>query len=330
MKKRGKGMAVMWYPVGTGGTNVSTARLEMNRNGVLTVFIGSPDVGQGSSTALAQIAADAVGIPFEWVSVVAADSDLTPPDHGSVGSRVTYVQGNAVRLAAIQMNGMLLAAARTMLDTATEDLRITDGKIATARDAGIVLDVPAVALHMIGGAEGPLECSASFTPAGAPVDRDTGQGVLFPSFVYATQIAEVEVDTQTGEVAVLRMVAAHDSGVVINPLLVEGQIAGGIAQGLGMALCEEVLLRDGRTLNPSLMDYALPATLDMPDIEFIHVKTIDDIGPYGAKCVAEPSLVPTTPAILNAIYDAVGVRIRDLPATPEKILHALSLVENGT
>lgn len=330
MKKRGKGMAVMWYPVGTGGTNVSTARLEMNQDGVLTVLIGSPDVGQGSSTALAQIAADAVGIPFEWVSVVAADSDLTPPDHGSVGSRVTYVQGNAVRLAAIQMKEMLLAAAGEMLDTAIDDLRIADGKIATARDAGIVLDVPAAARHLIGGAGKPLACSASFTPAGAPVDRKTGQGVLFPSFVYATQMAEVEVDTQTGEVSVLRMVAAHDSGVVINPLLVEGQIAGGIAQGIGMALCEEVLLRDGRTLNPSLMDYALPATVDMPDIEFIHVETIDDVGPYGAKCVAEPSLVPTTPAILNAIYDAVGVRIRDLPATPEKILHALSLVENGT
>ena len=324
MKKRGRGMAVMWYPVGTGGTNVSTARLEMNEDGVLTVFIGSPDVGQGSSTALAQIAADSVGIPFESVRVVAADSDVTPPDHGSVGSRVTYVQGNAIRLAAEQMKAILLTAARGMLQPAVEDLDIMEGKIGTGRHAGTMLDVSVVARHLIGGGDGPLECSASFTPAGAPVDRITGQGVLFPSFVYATQIAEVEVDTQTGEVAVLRMVAAHDSGVVINPLLVEGQIAGGIAQGLGMALYEEVMLRDGRTLNPSLMDYALPATVDMPDIQFIHVETVDDTGPYGAKCVAEPSLVPTAPAILNAIYDAVGVRIRDLPATPEKILHALS------
>lgn len=324
MKKRGRGMAIMWYPVGPGGANVSTARLEMNADGVLTVFIGSPDVGQGSSTALAQIAADTVGIPFEWVKVVAADSDVTPPDHGSVGSRVTYVGGNAVRLAAEQMKEILLAAAREMLNTAVKDLDIVEGKIGTGRRADTELDVPGVARHVIGAGDGPLESSASFTPAGAPVDRNTGQGVLFPSFVYATQMAEVEVDTQTGEVAVLRMVAAHDSGVVINPLLVEGQIAGGIAQGLGMALYEEVLLRDGRTLNPSLMDYALPATVDMPELRFIHVETVDDAGPYGAKCVAEPSLVPTAPAILNAIYDAVGVRIHDLPATPEKILRALS------
>ena len=327
MKKRGKGMAIMWYPVGPGGSNVSTARLEMTGDGVLTVFVGSPDVGQGSSTVLAQIAAHTLGIPFEWVRVVAADSDVTPPDHGSVGSRVTYVQGNAVRLACEQMRDLLLAGAREMCDTAIGELHIADGNIARQQDDDFTLGVAAVARHLIGETGKPLQCSAGFTPKGAPVDRNTGQGVLFPSFVYATQIAEVEVDTRTGEVTVLRIVAAHDSGVVINPLLVEGQIAGGIAQGLGMALCEEVLLKDGRTLNPSFMDYALPATVDMPDIRFIHVETVDDAGPYGAKCVAEPSLVPTAPAILNAIHDAVGVRIHDLPATPEKILRALSRVE---
>lgn len=327
MKKRGKGMAIMWYPVGPGGANVSTARLEMTGDAELTVFVGSPDVGQGSSTVLAQIAAHALDIPLEWVRVVAADSDLTPPDHGSVGSRVTYVQGNAVRLACEQMRGILLAGAREMCDGAIGEWRIVDGKITTGEDDDLALGVSAVARHLIAETGKPLQCSASFTPDGAPVDRNTGQGVLFPSFVYATQIAEVEVDTQTGEVTVSRIVAAHDSGVVINPLLVEGQIAGGIAQGLGMALCEEVLLRDGRTLNPSFMDYVLPATVDMPDIRFIHVETVDDAGPYGAKCVAEPSLVPTAPAILNAIYDAVGVRIHDLPATPEKVLRALSCLE---
>ena len=327
MKKRGKGVAIMWYPVGTGGTNISTARLEMTGEGQLKAFVGSPDVGQGSSTVLAQIAAHALGIPFEWVTIVAADSDVTPPDHGSVGSRVTYVQGNAVRLACEQMRDTLLAGARDMRASTTGELRIEAGRIATEESDDQAIDVATVARQLIGETGKSLECSASFTPEGAPVDRNTGQGVLFPSFVYATQIAEVEVDTQTGEVTVLRIVAAHDSGVVINPLLVEGQIAGGIAQGLGMALSEEVLLRDGRTLNPSFMDYALPSTLDMPDIRFVHVETVDDVGPYGAKCVAEPSLVPTAPAILNAIHDAVGVRIHDLPATPEKILRALSRLE---
>src|SRR3972149_651547 len=145
MKKRGKGMAIMWFPVGPGGTNVSTARLEMNEQGVLTVFIGAPDVGQGSSTALAQIAADTVGIPFEWVGVVAADSDFPPPDYGSVGSRVTYVQGSAVRLAAEQMKEILLAAAREMLNTTAKDLDIVEGKISTRRPADTMLEVSVVA-----------------------------------------------------------------------------------------------------------------------------------------------------------------------------------------
>ncbi len=121
----------------------------------------------------------------------------------------------------------------------------------------------------------------------------------------------------------MRVVAAHDAGTITNPMLLEGQIAGGIAQGIGMALTEEVTLREGRTLNPGLMDYTLPSTLDVPEIQYCHVQTSDQAGPYGAKCVGEPALVPTAPAILNAIYDATGVRIYDLPATPEKILRAI-------
>lgn len=324
MKKRGKGMAIMWYPVGPGGSNASAARIKMNRDGELTVFTGAPDVGQGSSTALAQIAADTVGISCERVSVVAADSDFTSPDFGSVGSRVTYVQGNSVRLAAEEMRQIFLETAQGMLGVPATELEIDEGTIRVRERPDLALEISTVAQHAIDerGTES-LACDAMFSPAGAPADRDSGQGILFPSFVYATQIAEVEVDLDTGEVEVLRLVAAHDSGVLINPMLVEGQIAGGIAQGIGMALSEEVLLREGHTLNPSFMDYALPTAMDVPDIEFIHVQTYDDAGPFGAKCVGEPSLVPTAPAILNAIYDATGVRLHALPATPERILRAL-------
>ena len=171
----------------------------MNEVGVLTVFIGSPDVGQGSSTALAQIAADTVGIPFEWVRVVAVNSDITPPDKGSVGSRVTYVQGNAVRLAAEQMEEMLLSTARELLNTGNKDLHIREGKIGTSKDAEATLDVSVVARHAIGGSDGPLECRASFTLAGAPVDRNTGQGVLFPAFVYATQMRKWRLTRRPGK-----------------------------------------------------------------------------------------------------------------------------------
>lgn len=325
MKKRGKGMAIMWYPIGPGGQNGSIARLEMDEDGILTLFTGAPDVGQGSSTALAQIAADAVGVPFGSVKVFAADSAITPPDYGSVGSRVTYMQGNSVRLAGEKMHDLLLMTAREMLNSPAADLEIVEGKIRDLQCRNVQLEVAVVARQTIGNSGKPIETSGLFDPVSDTIDPETGQGTVYPSFVYATQIAEVEVDTETGDVVILRIVAAHDTGTIINPMLLEGQITGGIAQGIGMALTEEVKLREGRTLNCGLMDYTLPTTLDVPDIEFSHVEIADDAGPYGAKCVGEPALVPTAPAILNAIHNAIGVRIYDLPATPEKILRALDV-----
>lgn len=324
MKKRGVGMAVMWYPVGPGGSNPSTARLRMNEAGRLTLFVGCPDIGQGSSTALSQIAADAVGIPFEWVdAVVTVDSEQSHADLGSVGSRVTYVQGNAVRLAGAELRSRLRAAAREMMNTSVDRIEIADGKAWDADGLVGPVDVADIARREIGRTDRPLESTGTFEPGGGAGDRETGQATVYPTFVYATQIAEVEVDTETGEVEITRMVAAHDSGRLVNPLLVEGQIAGGIAQGIGMALCEEVLIENGRTLNPSLSDYFLPTAMQVPDIETIHVETMEETGPYGAKCVGEPALVATAPAIINAIHDATGVRITSLPATPEKVLEAI-------
>lgn len=324
LKKRGTGMAIMWCPIGPGGQNGNAVRLELDALGCLTIYTGAPDVGQGSSTALAQIAADAVGLPFDSVKVVAVDSSVTPPDYGSVGSRVTYMQGNSVRLAGEKMRDLLIGGARKMLKSPVAALLIVDGVVRDVWNNDVQLDVAAVARRMIGRSGWPIETDALFQPEGGDMlDPVTGQGTVYPSFVYATQIAEVEVDTETGEVAVMRVVASHDTGTVINPMLLEGQLTGGIAQGIGMALSEEVQIEEGRTLNRGLIDYALPTALDVPPIEFSHVEARDDFGPFGAKCVGEPALVPTAPAILNAIYDAVGVRIYDLPATPEKILRAL-------
>lgn len=323
MKKRGSGMAIMWYPVGPGGSNPSTARCQLDETGKLTLFLSSPDVGQGSSTALSQIAADTVGIPLEGIEVVAGDSDYAPEsDFGSVGSRVTYVQGNAVRLATLELKRLLLAAAHEMTGVPVELLDVSCGMIWDRSGSHEALELSAVIRHASGGS-GLLKTEGTFSPLGMKDNRERGQGIVYPTFVYATQMVEVEVDTETGEVAILRMVAAHDSGRIINPMLVEGQIVGGIAQGIGMALSEEVLLAEGRTLNPSLSDYFLPTARDVPDVRFVHVETAEDTGPYGAKCVGEPSLVPTAPAILNAIHDAVGVRITSLPATPEKVLEAI-------
>ena len=156
------------------------------------------------------------------------------------------------------------------------------------------------------------------------MDPETGQGKPFNTYVYATQIAEVDVDDETGEVDVLRVVAAHDCGTAINPMLVEGQVEGGISMGLGFALQEEILFdAAGRQVNPNLTNYIMPTSLDMPEIEVDIVANYDPTGPFGAKGVGEPTAVPTAAAILNAIHDAVGVRITTLPATAEKILAAI-------
>lgn len=324
MKRRGIGMASMWYPVGPGGNNPGTARFHMDARGRVTMFVSSPDVGQGSSTALAQVAADAMGIPFEWVEkVVAADSNESPADFGSVGSRVTYVQGNAVRLAGEDMRDRLRTLAQEMMNTSAERIAIEGGKAWDLDGRIEPVEVAAIACREIERTGKPLESVGSFAPTGVYGDRETGQAIVYPTFVYATQIVEVEVDDETGEVHITRMVAAHDSGQIINPMLVEGQIIGGIAQGIGAALCEEVILREGRTMNTSFSDYFLPTAMDVPDIEVINIETSEATGPYGAKAVGEPALVPTAPAILNAIRNAVGVRIDSLPATPEKVLAAI-------
>jgi len=166
--------------------------------------------------------------------------------------------------------------------------------------------------------------SASFNPATVALDPETGQGKPFATYVYATQIAEVDVDDETGEVEVVRVVASHDCGTPINPMLVEGQVEGGIAMGIGFALQEEILFDGaGRQINPNLTNYIIPTSLDMPDVEVDIVDSYDPTGPFGAKGVGEPTLVPTAAAILNAIHNAVGVRITSLPATSEKVLAAI-------
>jgi CO/xanthine dehydrogenase Mo-binding subunit len=166
--------------------------------------------------------------------------------------------------------------------------------------------------------------SASFNPSTVALDPQTGQGKPFATYVYATQIADVMVDDETGEVQVLRVVASHDCGVPINPMLVEGQIEGGISMGIGFALQEEMLFDSkGLQRNPNLTNYIMPTSLDMPEIEVDIVSNFDPTGPFGAKGVGEPTAVPTAAAIINAIYNAVGARVYSLPATPEKVLAAI-------
>ncbi len=241
---------------------------------------------------------------------------------------MTYIVGNAVKQAAWQAKQILLETAEEMLEVSSVDLEVRDGIISVRGfpERNIPLSDVARQATLINGR--PPMGSGSYNPETTFLDPETGRGKPFEEYVYATQIAEVEVDTETGEVEVLQIAAAHDCGKAINPMLLEGQIEGGVAMGLGYGLLEEMVLEGGEVQNPQLTDYVLPTAMDVPAMTLSIVEQPAPKGPFGAKGVAEASLLPTAPAIINAIYDAVGVRIRELPATAEKILAALKAMQD--
>lgn len=324
MKKRGRGMACMWYPIGfTVAANPSAATVKVNTDGTATLLTGTVETGQGALTVLGQIAAEALGIATDDVHVVSADTDATPMDTGAIASRTTYVTGNAIIKAAEQAREILFEAAAPMLNVKPEQLEARDRKIQVLGFPQQYKTIGEVAHHSEIVIGRPAIGSGSYNPPTVEMDPETGQGKPFSTYVYATQIADVEVDDETGEVEVLRIVATHDCGTPINPMLVEGQIQGGISMGVGFALQEEILFKDGKQVNPNLTNYIMPTSLDMPELEVEMVDNYDPTGPFGAKGAGEPTAVPTAAAIMNAIYDAVGVRITSLPATSEKVLSAI-------
>ena len=321
----------MWYPIGfTVAANPSAATVKVNTDGTATVLTGTVEVGQGSLTVLGQIAAETLGISTEDVHVVSADTDTTPMDTGAIATRTTYVTGNAVVLAAENAREILFEAAAPLLDVRPDQLEARNRRIQVLGFPSKSIPIGKVAQHGESVVGTPAIGSASYNPPTVPMDPETGQGKPFNAYVYATQIADVEVDEETGEVEVLRIVAVHDCGTPINPMLVEGQIEGGISMGVGFALQEEILFdQEGRQINPNLTNYIMPTSLDMPELEIELVDNYDPTGPFGAKGAGEPTLVPTAAAIVNAIHDAVGVRITSLPATAEKVLGAIMEQQAG-
>ena len=325
MIKRGKGIGCMWYPIGfTVAANPSAATVKINEDGTATLLTGTVETGQGSLTVLGQIAAEELGIATDDVHVVSADTDTTPMDTGAIASRTTYVTGNAIKLAAEKAKKILFEAAAPMLGVMPDQLEARDRKIQVKYFPQKALAIGEVALRSQVVHGRPAIGSATYNPPTVAMDPETGQGKPFSTYVYATQIAEVEVDDETGEVEVIRISAAHDCGTAINPMLVEGQVQGGISMGIGFALQEEMLFDDeGKQINPNLTNYIMPTSLDMPEIDVDIVENYDPTGPFGAKGVGEPTSVPTAAAIMNAIFDAVGVSITSLPATSEKVLTAI-------
>ena len=322
MKRRGRGVACMWYPVGfTVVANPSGAVVKVNEDGTAVVLTGTVETGQGSLGVLSQIAAEALGIAPDDVHIISGDTDTCPMDTGAIASRTTYITGNAVRIAAENACRILFDVAAPVLGVEAHQLEAKDRKIQVKGFPARSVPIGAIALRAHIGRGTPPIGSATWNPPTVPMDPVTGQGKPFSTYVYATQIAEVDVDEETGEVEVVRITASHDCGTPINPMLVEGQIEGGISMGLGFALQEEILFdKAGRQINSNLTNYIMPTSLDMPEIDVDIIDSYDPTGPFGAKAVGEPCLVPTAVAITNAIYDAVGVRITSLPATAEKVL----------
>jgi aldehyde oxidoreductase len=313
-QRRGAGIACMWYGIGnTVIANPSTMRVGLRRDGHVHLYNGAVDIGQGSSTILPQICADALGLPVGAFQQVVGDTDLTLDAGKTSASRQTFVSGNAARLAGEELRRKLL----TLLDAPATAMLSVEGTVLVARAARMerrldLASAQADANDNVALGEG------YFNPPTTPLDAD-GQGSPYATYGFAAQMAEVEVDQELGTVTVLHVHAAHDVGRAINPTQVEGQIHGGIAQGLGMALMEEYV--SGRSDN--LHDYLIPTVGDVPPITTYMIEDTEPLGPYGAKGVGEPALIPTAPAILGAIRHATGVRMTHLPVTPDRLRQAI-------
>jgi CO/xanthine dehydrogenase Mo-binding subunit len=317
-EKRGVGLAAMWYGIGnTGVQNPSSARIEMDLEGRVTLYTGAADIGQGSSTVLAQIAAEVLGIEPEDIRMLVADTRFTSNAGATSASRQTYISGNAVKDASEKLTEVLLTEAVDVLKSPKSFLLLESGQVVDGRDHSRKVPFAKLARRIL--AKGiPLGWQGFFDPKTTPLDPETGQGIPYATYAFACQMALVKVDVLTGEVRAEKIVAAHDVGRAIHPQAVKGQIYGGVAMGLGFALMEE--FHPGKTR--SMKDYHIPTCADMPEVVPIIVEDPEPTGPFGAKGVGEPALIPTAPAVLNAIADALGERIYRLPANLERVLEA--------
>jgi len=370
-KGRGLGVACSHYVSGAANSIIrsdmphSTVNIKIDRDGGVVVYTGASDIGQGSDTMVAQIAAETLGCSLARVKVIAADTDLTPIDIGSYSSRVTFMNGNATLRAAQDVKKQIASAAARKMNCEAEELvfrsdlvrrkdfadksfRATPSQPSVSgRVEGQILRgslqqkrkdegpkdqlsfeeavVAAIDFH------GALSGTGSYAPPqDARGGKHKGAGVgPSPAYSYSAQVAEVSVDEETGEVTVHKVWASHDCGRALNPVSVEGQIIGSVWMGMGQALTEEMVWKDGMLMNPGLLEYRSPSSIESPEVEAIIVESIDPEGPFGAKECSEGSLAATIPAISNAIYDAVGVRLHESPFTPERVLAALRAKRNA-
>ncbi len=304
---RGKGMAIFIYRGGAGGR--SMARMRLERGGRLRLESGVMDVGEGSYTVLTQIAAEALGVDYGVLEATFGDSAMTPDSPITAGSTVTFSAGLAVKEAATGLRERMLAAASDALGPPASELGLSDGGV--VHSSGLAMSFAELASRTGGIVE-----ETTVSPGSADYIVNS----------FGAHFAEVEVNTDTGQVRVVRYVAAHDSGRIVNPTLAVNQVEGGVSQMLGFALSERMITdpNNGATLNASFLEHKSPTILEYPDIQVIFADVVDPVGPYGAKALGEPPSIGVAPAVVNAIRDAVGIEARDLPATPDRILDLLA------
>jgi 4-hydroxybenzoyl-CoA reductase subunit alpha len=301
----------------------STVNIKVDRDGAVVVYTGAAEIGQGSDTMTAQVTAETLGCNLLRVKVVAADTDITPVDLGSYSSRVTFMAGNATMRAAEEVLGQIVSAAAKKLGCEPGDVAVRDERV-TCTQSGASMSFDEAIMLAIENHGAVLGSGSYSPPEEARGGKYKGAGVgPSPAYSYSAQVAEVSIDEETGEVTVHKIWAAHDCGRALNPVAVEGQVIGSVWMGLGQALQEEVMWKDGLIMNPGLLEYRTPSAAESPEIEAIIVESVDPEGPFGAKEAGEGSLAATIPAIANAIYDAVGIRLREAPFTPDRVLAAL-------
>ena len=306
----GSGMSIHMQGSGIPAVDMASATIKMNDDGSFNLLVGATDLGTGSDTILGQIAAETLGVGLDEIVVYSSDTDVTPFDVGAYASSTTYVSGMAVQKAAETVRSQMTAVAAAMLKTGPDELEVTGGRV-TATDGRSVTLAAVCERALYGADQVQIAATASFVPEVSP-----------PPFLAA--FTEVAVDTDTGFIEVVRFVAAVDCGTAVNPVLAEGQVEGAVANGIGYALTEEMRFDDqGRVTNPDLARYKIPGTLDLPPIDVILVDSYESTGPMGAKSVSEIPINAPIPAIANAVYDAVGIRLRSTPFTPERVWRAL-------
>jgi len=324
-EKRGWGLSVICFGLGYGDgfPDASRATVKFNAAGRVEVYTGAVEYGQGLLNMAAQITAEELGVPFSQVDVIWADTGRTQESGSSSATRQTYFTGNAVKIAASELREQVLDIAGKLLNVHPHELDLHDGKAVGRFDPALVAPIAQIV------AEGrkreyPLEANGIFKPRTVCEDYETGQSPRsFITYLFGSHIAQVVVDTETGETRVERFIVCHDVGKAINPQSVAGQMIGGATQGIGMALMEEVIMENGVMKNPNFTDYILPTFRDVPTIETVILETDDPGGPFGARGIGEPPLIAATPAVLSAIANAIGVSPHTTPCTPQRVWELL-------